>query len=132
MDLKDIDVQDLARDALYVTVGFGVLAFQRAQVAREELTKVVESQWGDAHSNLKLDSIGGTVEDRLKDLEQRFSGLQGQVEDVLDTVEERVEALLDEVEDRVPEGAAREWFSTARDAAKEARGQVRQLVQNAA
>ncbi len=117
--------QDLARDTLYVTVGFGVLAFQRAQVARRVLTKAIESQLGDAREN--LGSLGGTVEDRLKVLEQRFEGLQDQVEDVLDTVEARVETFLDEVEDRVPE-SAKEWFSAARDAAKEARGQVRQLV----
>ncbi|CAN5475551.1 hypothetical protein BH18ACT1_BH18ACT1_14840 [soil metagenome] len=117
--------QDIAKDTLYVTVGLGVLAFQRAQVARQELTKVVESQLGDAREN--LGNLGGTLEDRIKVLEQRFEGLQEQVEDVLDTVEERVESFLGEVEDRVPE-SAKEWFSAARDAAKDARGQVRHLV----
>jgi hypothetical protein len=33
------DLRQLARDSLYVAVGFGVLGFQRAQVARRDLEK---------------------------------------------------------------------------------------------
>lgn len=32
---------DVARDALYVLVGFSVLTFQRAQVRRRELAKAI-------------------------------------------------------------------------------------------
>lgn len=34
----------VALDALYVSVGLGVIAFQKAQVRRQELTKSLEGQ----------------------------------------------------------------------------------------
>lgn len=41
--LANIDdrIVTAARDAAYVTIGFGVLAFQQAQVRRREIEKVV-------------------------------------------------------------------------------------------
>jgi len=48
-------VSKVALDALYVSVGLGVIAFQKAQVRRNELTKSIEEQ--------------------LKDVEARFKGL---------------------------------------------------------
>ncbi len=38
------DVTSTLRDAAYVAVGFGVLAFQKAQVRRRELEKEFEGQ----------------------------------------------------------------------------------------
>lgn len=38
------DVPAILTDAAYVTVGFGVLAVQKAQVRRRELEKRIESQ----------------------------------------------------------------------------------------
>lgn len=38
------DVTSTLRDAAYVAVGFGVLAFQKAQVRRRELEKQFEGQ----------------------------------------------------------------------------------------
>jgi hypothetical protein len=38
------DATKLLKDALYVSVGLGVIAFQKAQVQRNELQKVVESR----------------------------------------------------------------------------------------
>jgi hypothetical protein len=43
----------VALDALYVSVGLGVIAFQKAQVARHELTKSMEGQVKDIESRLK-------------------------------------------------------------------------------
>lgn len=42
-DLSRLDdrIATAARDAAYVTIGFGVLAFQRAQVRRREVEKAV-------------------------------------------------------------------------------------------
>lgn len=48
-------VSKVALDALYVSVGLGVIAVQKAQVRRHELTK--------------------SLEDQLKDLETRIKGL---------------------------------------------------------
>jgi hypothetical protein len=46
-------VSKVALDALYVSVGLGVIAFQKAQVARQELTKSLEGQVKDIESRLK-------------------------------------------------------------------------------
>ena len=40
-------VSKVALDALYVSVGLGVIAFQKAQVRRQELTKTLESALKD-------------------------------------------------------------------------------------
>lgn len=47
------DVRKLAQDAAYVTVGVGVLAFQRAQVARREARARLESQVDAVRSTLE-------------------------------------------------------------------------------
>jgi hypothetical protein len=46
-------VSKVALDALYVSVGLGVIAFQKAQVARKELTKAVEDQVKDVERRLR-------------------------------------------------------------------------------
>lgn len=38
------DARKVLQDALYVSVGLGVLAFQKAQVQRNELQKAVEDR----------------------------------------------------------------------------------------
>lgn len=108
------DVNKLLKDAFYVTVGFGVIAFQRAQVQRNELQKRLESQLGDARENAK--KLGDNVEQQVKVLEER-----------LETLETRVDEALDQVEERLPE-QARELVHQARTAAKDARSQLRELV----
>ena len=46
-------VSKVALDALYVSVGLGVIALQKAQVARRELTKSVESQVKDIEKRIR-------------------------------------------------------------------------------
>ena len=120
-----MDLTNVAKDTFYVTVGFGVLAFNRAQVARQDLRKALDEQFGDARSN--VERISGTVDERLKGLEDRLETLSEQLETAYDTIEERVEKVLDEVEDRMPE-SARELVRSARSAAKDASGTLRELV----
>jgi DNA anti-recombination protein RmuC len=113
-----MDLARVAKDSFYVTVGFGVLAFQRAQVARQDVQKALDSQFGDARVN---------VDERLKDLEERLEALSEQLESAYETFEQRVEKVLDEAEARMPE-SARELVRSARSAAKEASGTLRDLV----
>jgi ElaB/YqjD/DUF883 family membrane-anchored ribosome-binding protein len=113
-EIKTDDVRAFVKDAFYVTVGMGVLAFQRAQVQRQELRKQVESQLGDAREQLQ--KAGKTLEDRVKVVEERLEG-----------VEDRFEKLFDQFEDRLPE-QAKELVKQAREAAKDAQGQLRTLV----
>lgn len=97
-------VTDTLRDALYVGIGAGVIAFQKLQVQRVELAKSLSSQLDDARGTAKgsLDSVSDVVEARVKDIEERLEGLEG-----------RLEALLAQIEDKLPE--------QARDLVKQAR-----------
>lgn len=46
------DLQKTARDALYVSIGLGIIAFQKAQVRRVELTKQLKGQLGETRRRL--------------------------------------------------------------------------------
>lgn len=130
------DVNRIARDAIYVGVGLGVIIFQKAQVQRVELTKVLKGQIGEAKE--QLDKLGDGAEDVVDDLRSRIEAVAGTVddrvklvEDRVDAVEDRFEALFDEIEAKLPE-QAREIVAQAREAARDARQQVRSAVGRAA
>jgi len=108
----------IARDAVYIGVGAGVLAIQQAQVQRREVQKQLGAQLGEARQ--QLGTAAERIEERMKLVEER-----------LETVEDRLEAALDSVEEQLPE-QARELVQQARKAAKDARGQIRELVNRAA
>ncbi len=123
------DVTNAVKDAAYVAIGFGVLAVQRAQVQRRELTEQLHEQVSEARDNLdkvtadtsaQWEKLSGTVEDRVKLLEERIADL-----------EDRLDSILDDVEAKLPEQAA-DLVKQARVAAKDAREQVRSLVGRAA
>ncbi|MGI8710622.1 MAG: hypothetical protein ACR2LA_06490 [Acidimicrobiales bacterium] len=96
---------DTLRDAVYVGIGASVIVFQKLQVQRQELTKTINTQLGEARGSAKdsLGSVSDLVEDRVKDLEDRLEGLEG-----------RLESVLAQIEDRLP-GQARELVKQARD-----------------
>ena len=119
------DVRGTIRDTAYVGIGLLVLGFQRAQVQRQELQKRIEGSLGEAKGG--FEKLGEDVQDRLKVVEERLEALGKQLEAAADELEERLEKALDEVQDRLPE-QAKELFGKARDAGKDYRTQVRQLV----
>lgn len=130
------DMNRIARDAIYVGVGLGVIIFQKAQVQRVELTKVLKGQIGEAKE--QLDKLGDGAEDVVGDLRSRIEAVAGTVddrvklvEDRVDAVEDRFEALFDEIEAKLPE-QARDIVAQAREAARDARQQVRSAVGRAA
>ena len=98
-------VTDTLRDAIYVGIGAGVIAFQKLQVQRVELTKTVTTQIDEARGSAQgsLDSVSSLVEGRVKLLEERLEGLEG-----------RLEGLLAQIEDKLPE-QARDLVKQARD-----------------
>ncbi len=115
--MSRITVDDLARrarDAAYVGVGFAVLAFQRAQVRRQELRTSPSTQVSDAKQIVSR--LLGQVDDRVRMVEER-----------LEAVEEHLDATIDRVETHLPDPFA-EVSRTARAAAKAARTQVRALA----
>ena len=67
------DVTNAVKDAAYVSVGLGVIAFQRLQVRRNELTKTLNEQSGNAKG--ALDLVGTLVNDRVKLVEERLGSL---------------------------------------------------------
>ncbi|MEO6988201.1 MAG: hypothetical protein ABI239_06080 [Aquihabitans sp.] len=97
-------IAEAARDAFYVSVGAGVIAFQKLQVQRVELTKTLSTQLDDARGNAKdsYDSVTDLVEDRVKLVEERLAA-----------VEDRLDAVLAQIEEKLPE--------QARDLVKQAR-----------
>ncbi len=65
-------VVDTAKDVAYIAIGFGVLAFQRAQVRRQELTKAATARVGSFDTGYeafetRLDHMVGVVGKRLPD-----------------------------------------------------------------
>ncbi len=132
------DVTKIAKDALYVGVGAGVIAFQKAQVQRVQLTEVVTTQVDEVRT--RLESLLGSIpaDDVVADAKFRLEALAGTldgrvklVEERLDAVEDRFEAVLDDIEAKLPE-QAREVVKQARDTARDAREQVRAAVGRAA
>ena len=67
------DVTNIAKDAAYVSVGLGVIAFQRLQVRRNEITKALNDQSGQALG--ALEAVGALVGDRVKVVEERLGAV---------------------------------------------------------
>ena len=63
------DLTSAAKDAVFVTVGLSVIAFQRIQVRRNELTKAITTQAEEARG--ALDVVSSLVGERLKSVEER-------------------------------------------------------------
>jgi hypothetical protein len=106
-------VTDLARDAAYVAVGLGVLAYQRAQVQRVELQKRLQA-------DLPIDQ-------RLGDVRQGVAkGIQ-QIDDLAESAVHFVETTFAPIEDRLPASVS-QLTTKAREQAREVRTQIRQRV----
>jgi hypothetical protein len=119
-ELKGVtdDIVGTARDAAYVAVGLGVLAFQRAQVRREELLKALSGSRGDIEG--RLAEVRDEIGKRVKYIDDRF-------EQVLETIE----ASIIPLEDRLPE-PAKDIVRQARTQAHEVRQQIRGFLASAA
>ncbi len=70
------DVTKTVKDAAYVTVGLGVLAVQKAQVARRDLTRQVETQ---------LTQTGEQVRGLSKKVEERVQPVLAQLDEYVPT-----------------------------------------------
>ena len=129
------DAGKTLKDALYVTVGAGVIGVQKAQVRRRELTKALTTQLTEARE--RLDGVGSPdelLEQARTHVQRLVDSAEEQVkvvEDRLAAVEDRYEALLDQIETRLPD-QAKDLFKQSRDAAKDARTQVRTRISRAA
>jgi hypothetical protein len=68
------DVTNAVKDAAYVSVGLGVIAFQRLQVRRNELTKALSGQTDEAKGALGV--VTTLVGERLKLVEERLGAVR--------------------------------------------------------
>ena len=118
------DPRTLLKDAGYVAVGLGVIAFQRGQVRRREL----EQQLGDAGQ--QIDKLAAAVEEARKLVEERVGALGDQLDRTVGDLEAKVTAALDEIRTLVPEPAL-DAFDSAVGVAKDATGQLLDLVRPA-
>lgn len=123
--MPEFKIEDLSKavsDGVYITVGAAVLAVQKLQVRRQELLSQLKPLVGDAKE--QFEKVAGTVtenvEEQVKVLETR-----------LETVENQIETLLERLQQELPEPAG-ELVKQFQTAAKEARDQVRSLVNRAA
>jgi len=71
------DVGNAVKDAAYVSIGLGVIAFQRLQVRRNELTKSLGSSADEARGT--LDVVGNLVGERVKLVEERMAAAREQL-----------------------------------------------------
>jgi ElaB/YqjD/DUF883 family membrane-anchored ribosome-binding protein len=108
------DLTKTLKDAAYVTVGFGVLAFQRAQVRRQELRK-------------QLAAPRQQLETQLNDVRVQVQKLVKDVDERLQPVRAEVEGRIDLLEERLPE-QARGIVQQVRTLAKETETQARKLL----
>jgi hypothetical protein len=109
-DITD-EVGRRLRDAVYVGVGLGVLAFQKAQVRRRELSALLEQRVGESRTVVR------SVEQGLIALDDRAVALEAMVF-------ERLEPALP--------APARAAIEQARAAATTVRAQVRERLNQAA
>jgi hypothetical protein len=65
------DLANVIKDATYVSVGLGVIAFQRLQVRRNELTKAISGPAEEAKGTLEV--LGAVVSERVKLVEERIT-----------------------------------------------------------
>lgn len=124
VDISGLDVSRLAdtneklvaavRDAAYVTVGFGVLALQQAQVRRREMVRGIATRFGTSKAQ---------VEQMLAKFETQFAKLDSRVV----AMETKIDAAVEKFEDRLPHQAAA-VVGQAHGLVKAARQQVRDLV----
>jgi hypothetical protein len=101
------EVTKVAKDALYVTVGFGVMAAQKANQAVKELQERVDA---------RMESGKGSWNEQWKSLSETMT-----------SIEDRVETALDDVQERLP-AQAKDAMGKARETVKDAREQVLGLV----
>jgi hypothetical protein len=123
LDISNIEMPDLdrdklfgaVRDAAYVMVGFGVLAFQQAQVRRREMADAIGDRFG---SNRKqMEELIATYEARLTKLDE--------------AIEARVDHAVGLLGERLPDQAETLLYQV-NSVAKSARKQMRGLLSTAA
>jgi hypothetical protein len=67
------DLANVIKDATYVSVGLGVIAFQRLQVRRNELAKAISGPAEEARGTLEV--LGAVLGERVQLVEERITAV---------------------------------------------------------
>jgi hypothetical protein len=106
-------VTDLARDAAYVAVGFGVLGYQRVQVQRVELQNRLSQDF--------------SLDDRMDHVRHGVAKGYRQIDDLAESAVRFFETSLQPIEEKMPPSVT-QLTNKAREQAREVRAQIRQRV----
>lgn len=120
-DLPGVDADklvDVLRDAAYLTVGIGVLAFQKVQQVRTDVAAQLSNRFGS--TNAQVDELKARIEQYFADLDERVSGIEG-----------RIDQAVESIEGKLPEQAG-QLLNQVHELGKSARQQVRERVRKAA
>ncbi len=119
------NITQTMKDTAYVAVGLGVLGFQRAQVARRELTTTLNADTGKLQAQVKaqVEDVTSAVEAQLVEVKTQLAKAVTNLEPVAKELEGR----LDEVEERLPE-QVKAVVASARQVAESAAAQMRSLL----
>jgi hypothetical protein len=97
------DLVEAFKEGTYIMVGLGVIAFQRAQVQRVELTKQLEAQLEPI--KVLATTLGSALESSLKSARGQVDGAGGQVPDQLQLLAESWEKTLAPIRERIAHSA---------------------------
>ena len=99
VNVADIDteaVADAAKDVAYVTIGLALVAFQKAQVRRREITKSINDQAAGFES--RIDSFEVKIDEAVVELERRLPVRAGsllvQAHDIAKTARQQVRGRI--------------------------------------
>jgi DNA anti-recombination protein RmuC len=130
------DVTKTLKDAAYITIGMGVIAFQKAQVARNDLSRQFEGESAKLQAQVadvlrvveaQVEEARGTFQAQLLVTQSQLQRLAADLEERLAPVAQDVEARLDEIEVRLPE-QVQALVKQARQATRDAGWQIRSLI----
>lgn len=130
------DVAKTLKDAAYITIGMGVIVFQKAQVARNDLSKQLEGESAKLQAQVadvlrivetQVEEARGTFKAQLLVTQSQLQRLATDLDARLAPVAQDVEARLDEIEARLPE-QVQALVKQARQATKDAGDQLRSLI----
>ncbi len=124
-----MDVTQTLKDSAYVAVGFSVLGFQRAQVARRELASKVGVDRDRLEASLKaqVEDLAGVLDAQLIEVRTQVQKAVVNLEEALEPVAKELEVRFDDVEQRLPDHV-KAVVASARQAAESAATQVRSLL----
>ncbi len=112
------EVNEVAKNAAYVTIGLGVIGYQRAQVRRNGLAKLVQQRLDQPGQNL-----AGTLSTAKQEIAKRAKDADNKLEKALD----RIDSTLSPLEDKLPEDA-RAAVKYAHSQARSVRKQITEKI----